>query len=74
MRHLFLFFQLVSIFQIFFNGHVTFKKISKNFLKGGLMVKSSREIGRWLGRDTESRGECLFGWGLCDSLHDQWKG
>lgn len=71
--HLFLFFQLFSIFQVFFSGHVTFKKIIKHFLKGGLMVKCSRGLRRWLGRDAESRGECLFGWGLCDSLHGQWK-
>ena len=42
---MFLFFQLLSIFQIFFSENVAFfKNLSNNFLKGDLIVKEREGI------------------------------
>ena len=42
---MFLFFQLLSIFQIFFSEQVTFFfNLSNNFLKGDLIIKGRKGI------------------------------
>jgi len=72
---LFLFFQLLSIFQIFFSENVTFfKNLSNNFLKGDLIVKGREGIEIVLKGMQAYRESDILRQGLSENVCSQWGG